>query len=363
MNHCKTYIISFFLFVFLTIPLTAQTAIDIIHLKNGSIVKGTITEQVMGQGIKLETKDGNLFVYKMEEIEKITKDPASVGQAPSEVINMKNGSIIKGTVTEQVIGENIKIQTRDGNILVYKMEDVENITKQSVAVETAVHETENVDLQPSTESSGKGIRIGVYAGMSSFSGTSEYVDSTVTPVETGEETSDSKTGFAIGGYVDFSISKSISIQVGLEYSQKGGENEETIFSSTTKTSFDYSYINIPLTLTGSIPITDSKFTPFALVGGSAGFLTAASTTTTYSGGVDEGEEQSKETDIKSSSESLNLAVLLGAGLEYQVSETIAITGQFRYSIGLSNMVKETQGDVTSIKSSGYYILFGARFSL
>lgn len=49
---------------------------DVVHLKNGSIVRGTIIEQVPNESIKLRTKDGNIFVYKFSEIEKITKEEA-----------------------------------------------------------------------------------------------------------------------------------------------------------------------------------------------------------------------------------------------------------------------------------------------
>lgn len=47
---------------------------DVVYLKNGSIIRGMIIEQIPGVSLKLETRDGNVFVYKMEEIEKMTKE-------------------------------------------------------------------------------------------------------------------------------------------------------------------------------------------------------------------------------------------------------------------------------------------------
>jgi hypothetical protein len=47
---------------------------DVIYLKNGSIVRGTIIETVPNVSIKLQTNDGNVFVYKMEEIDKMAKE-------------------------------------------------------------------------------------------------------------------------------------------------------------------------------------------------------------------------------------------------------------------------------------------------
>ena len=53
-----------------------KTLQDVIYLKNGSIIRGTIIEQVPNVSIKIQTKDGNVFVYKMEEVEKMTKEPS-----------------------------------------------------------------------------------------------------------------------------------------------------------------------------------------------------------------------------------------------------------------------------------------------
>lgn len=50
---------------------------DIVHLKNGGIVKGVIIEQVPNKQIKVETSDGSVFVYEMDEIEKMSKEKIS----------------------------------------------------------------------------------------------------------------------------------------------------------------------------------------------------------------------------------------------------------------------------------------------
>jgi hypothetical protein len=48
--------------------------VDVLYLKNGSIIKGTITEMVPNQTIKIKMADGSLFVFKMEEVEKFVKE-------------------------------------------------------------------------------------------------------------------------------------------------------------------------------------------------------------------------------------------------------------------------------------------------
>ncbi|MBX2973211.1 MAG: hypothetical protein KF797_08920 [Flavobacteriales bacterium] len=48
---------------------------DVVYLKNGSIIRGVIIEQVPNKSIKIETADRNVFVFQMDEIEKLTKEP------------------------------------------------------------------------------------------------------------------------------------------------------------------------------------------------------------------------------------------------------------------------------------------------
>ena len=50
---------------------------DVVHLKNGGVVKGLIIEQVPGQSIKIQTADGSIFVYQMKDIEKMTKEASN----------------------------------------------------------------------------------------------------------------------------------------------------------------------------------------------------------------------------------------------------------------------------------------------
>lgn len=47
---------------------------DVVYLKNGGILRGMIIEQIPNVQLKIQTKDGSVFVYKIEEIEKITKE-------------------------------------------------------------------------------------------------------------------------------------------------------------------------------------------------------------------------------------------------------------------------------------------------
>jgi len=56
--------------------ISAQRGTEKIYLKNGSEIRGEIVEEVPGQSIKIRTCDGNMFVYRMDEVQKIARGEA-----------------------------------------------------------------------------------------------------------------------------------------------------------------------------------------------------------------------------------------------------------------------------------------------
>ena len=58
-----------------TPPLFAQEMEDVVYLNDGSIVRGTVIERIPGELLKIQTQDGTVFVYTMDEITRMTKEP------------------------------------------------------------------------------------------------------------------------------------------------------------------------------------------------------------------------------------------------------------------------------------------------
>ena len=52
----------------------AQNYTEVVYLKNGSIIKGLIIEQVPNVSLKIKTGDGSLIICQMNDVEKITKE-------------------------------------------------------------------------------------------------------------------------------------------------------------------------------------------------------------------------------------------------------------------------------------------------
>ena len=59
------------LVLFMFIADASAKKIDVVHLKNGSVIQGTVT--VINESIKIETDDGSTFIVEMSEVDKIKK--------------------------------------------------------------------------------------------------------------------------------------------------------------------------------------------------------------------------------------------------------------------------------------------------
>lgn len=55
---------------------------DVVYLENGSVIRGEITERVIGDHLKIEIVGGSIFVFQESEIEKITREPKKMLGAP-----------------------------------------------------------------------------------------------------------------------------------------------------------------------------------------------------------------------------------------------------------------------------------------
>lgn len=70
----RIYFLLSMLCFFSLLSIAQQNYEDVVYLKNGSIIHGTIIEQIPNESLKVKTKDGSVFVYKMTEVDKMTKE-------------------------------------------------------------------------------------------------------------------------------------------------------------------------------------------------------------------------------------------------------------------------------------------------
>lgn len=70
----------------------AQNVQEVVYLKNGSVVRGVVIEQVPGVSLKVQTSDGSIFAYQMSEVVKITKESANYRNGNSMRLNNNSGN-------------------------------------------------------------------------------------------------------------------------------------------------------------------------------------------------------------------------------------------------------------------------------
>lgn len=67
----------------------AQSYTEVVYLKNGSVIKGVIIEQVPNVSLKIKTSDGSLIICQMNDVEKITKEERYTRDYRKDVNNRK----------------------------------------------------------------------------------------------------------------------------------------------------------------------------------------------------------------------------------------------------------------------------------
>ena len=91
---------------------------DVVYLKNGNIIRGIIIEQIPNQSLKIQTVDRNVFVFKIEEVEKMTKENIP-GTSLRETQRKKKGYIniseinFSPGITGAKINDDIKVKNED----------------------------------------------------------------------------------------------------------------------------------------------------------------------------------------------------------------------------------------------------------
>jgi hypothetical protein len=65
---------------------------DVVYLKNGGIIRGLIIEQIPNKSIKIQTSDNNVFVYQINEVEKLAREEkAAIGASVASDISPSAG--------------------------------------------------------------------------------------------------------------------------------------------------------------------------------------------------------------------------------------------------------------------------------
>lgn len=75
----------------------AQTGTkDLVFLKNGSIIKGYVLEQIPDKTVKIQTSDGTIYVFQMSEVERIIKETGIPETTQSNALPQEQPEALRG---------------------------------------------------------------------------------------------------------------------------------------------------------------------------------------------------------------------------------------------------------------------------
>ncbi|MBE2218773.1 MAG: hypothetical protein IAE90_11245 [Ignavibacteria bacterium] len=115
MNRAILYL-SAIIFTFSTLVLFAQQYEDVVYLKNGSIIHGVILELVPEESIKIQTKDGNTFFFKMNEVKKITKEEIVIKKEEIKKVEIDSTQIKLDKLKSEINKKKKKIPTAENSL-------------------------------------------------------------------------------------------------------------------------------------------------------------------------------------------------------------------------------------------------------
>ena len=114
----------------------AYGIIDVLKLRNGDLVKGIIIEQTLGFSLKIKTLDDKILVFYIGDVESTTRESFDNTRdifkqsAFLDLVTLKNGTVIKGIINQQIPNKELKIETIGNSNFVQKIEDVVKISKE-----------------------------------------------------------------------------------------------------------------------------------------------------------------------------------------------------------------------------------------
>ena len=142
---------------------------------------------------------------------------------------------------------------------------------------------------------------------------------------------DSRTGIHVGAAVLFPLSETLGLQVGGLYSQKGAEASE----GGVTAAIELGYFEVPVLLRYAFP-SGGAASFHLLAGPSVGFEVGC----TISGSSGSESASIDCSDAELDTKSVDFGLTGGLGLDFQASESVIITVDGLYGLGLANIAQD-----------------------
>jgi len=177
----------------------------------------------------------------------------------------------------------------------------------------------------------------------------------------------SRTGFLLGGQLDFWFSPTFALSLQALYDQKGDQltgidpdPTDPLYGYPETDNFTLSYIEVPVL--AKLALGSSEVKPYLFAGPSFGFLVGANDHQIISAN---GATYSDQTvDVSSKYNTFDMSLLFGAGISYQMASGMQIFGDAGYALGLVNVENTVNtGTTETLESRDIRIAAGLMFPL
>lgn len=156
-----------------------------------------------------------------------------------------------------------------------------------------------------------------------------------------------RTGFAAGAFLAWQFEGGFAIQPEVIYTQKGVEVSHTEDAIDIHGTYEVDFIDVPVLARYTFGQGPTR--GYVLAGPSFDFKVNAKVKAELLG-------MSEEEDIDDDTEDFELALVFGGGVEFG-----PVLLEARWSEGLTNLARETDGDTVEVKSRTFLFLGGIRF--
>jgi opacity protein-like surface antigen len=159
-------------------------------------------------------------------------------------------------------------------------------------------------------------------------------------------------GFLIGGFLDYRLGNTISLQTELNYQKKGGKFNGTPEGTGAVIRREFNYLTIPLLVKANFHDQGlgEKCDLALFTGPYLGFLTSAHSNV-KTGSI------TTPVDINSQAEKTDWGIIFGGGVSYNLANGGAIIAELRYQMGLNKVDTQDPG----LRNKGMGITLGYRF--
>ncbi len=144
---------------------------------------------------------------------------------------------------------------------------------------------------------------------------------------------DNRSGLFLGAEFEAPLAHVVSIQTGVDYSQKGMKQTSTVLGTSFDNTIALNYLEIPLLLKLSMPLSDA-FIITAAAGPYVGYaLSRSASTTVTNGSAAAGAEQ----DVSSTYSKWDYGARFAAGFEIPVMSSMAFLLGAEYDLGVKDI--------------------------